>query len=422
MIKQTKIIIVFLILLSLSTLGQEQNTSFVQIYDLIEQKNFFKVKEIYDLQKKDLSNIHQKFVEACIDNAFNRLEESNKQINQLIETKSNLPDSLTLKLYKIKEDNCIKLFDYKEAKNVLATILKNYDSLLSENETNEIENNLKIWTALENQVKQKTFIEEAVSIKIEKDKIGLNNLKVTSGKDTLNFIFDTGANISTIPKSTAYKFKMKIIPSDIEVGTITGEKVSARIAVCPELKLDNITILNAVFLVLEDEALAFPQFNYQIYGILGFPVIEALREIQITRDGYFIVPKESTKINFESNMAMDGLTPLIYINQRHFTFDTGASNTIFYQSYYIENQEEIDKNYTVQKVSFGGAGGSKEFDGYVIASNINIMNKEITLNDILLLKEKIKDNETVYGNIGQDLIKQFDKMTMNFEKMFIKFD
>jgi hypothetical protein len=421
-VKRTKIVIAFLTLLSLNVWGQTKNTAFIQIYDLIEQKNFFKAKEIYDLQKKDLSDTHQKFLEAFLDNAFNRLDESNNQINQLIKAESNLPDSLILELYKIKEDNYVKLFDYKEAKNALITILKDYKDLLSENEINGIENSLKIWSALENEPKQKTFIKDAVRLKIEKDKVGLNNLKVSKGKDSLNFIFDTGANLSTVSKSTAQQFGMKIIPVDIEVGTITGEKVPAQIAVCPEFKLDNIEILNSIFLVLDDNALAFPQIDYQIYGVLGFPVIEALREIQITRDGYFIVPKEETKNSFESNMAMDGLTPLIYINQRHFTFDTGADRTLFYHSYYIENQKEIDKNYKPEKISFGGAAGRKEFDGYVISVNINILDKEITLKDIQLLKEKIKDSETVYGNIGQDLIKQFHKMTMNFDRMFIKFD
>ena len=66
-------VIAFLTLLSLNVWGQTKNTAFIHIYDLIEQKNFFKAKEIYDLQKKDLSDSHQKFVEAFLDNAFNRL-------------------------------------------------------------------------------------------------------------------------------------------------------------------------------------------------------------------------------------------------------------------------------------------------------------------------------------------------------------
>jgi hypothetical protein len=58
-VKRTKIVIAFLTLLSLNVWGQTKNTAFIQIYDLIEQKNFFKAKEIYDLQKKDLSDSHQ---------------------------------------------------------------------------------------------------------------------------------------------------------------------------------------------------------------------------------------------------------------------------------------------------------------------------------------------------------------------------
>ncbi|RTZ46153.1 hypothetical protein EJ377_17055 [Chryseobacterium arthrosphaerae] len=46
-----------------------------------------------------------------------------------------------------------------------------------------------------------------------------------------------------------------------------------------------------------DQALSFPQISYQINGILGFPVIEALKEVQLTQDDYFIVPEKETKIS-----------------------------------------------------------------------------------------------------------------------------
>lgn len=421
--KQIKrLFFISLILLSVNVFGQTQSTTFNKVYDLIEQKNFFKAKEIYDLKKNDLSSTYQKVVEVFLNNAFNRLEESNNNIAQLIKTKSSLSDSLVLELYKIKEDNSVKLFDYKEAKNTLNTIFANYKYLLSEDEVNDMVNDLNIWIALEHVPKQKVIIKETNRLKMTKDKAGLNNLKISAEKDTANFIFDTGANLSTISETTAKKLNMKIQPVNIDVETITGEKVSAQLAVCPVLKLGHIEIQNAIFLVLEDKELSFPQIDYQIYGILGFPVIEALREIQITQDGYFIVPKEETKIKHQSNMAMKGLTPLIYIDGKHFTFDTGADKTILYHSYYIANHNEIDDNYKPTKVMFAGAGGKKEFDGYIVNLNFNVLDKTITLKDIQLLKEKIKYDETVYGNIGQDLIGQFGKMTLNFNQMFVKFD
>jgi len=73
-------------------------------------------------------------------------------------------------------------------------------------------------------------------------------------------------------------------------------------------------------------------------------------------------------------------------------------------------------------VKFGGASGGKEFDGFVVSETFNILGKEVTLENIQLLKEKVNETETVYGNIGQDLIRQFNKMTINFSHMFIKFD
>ena len=104
---------------------------------------------------------------------------------------------------------------------------------------------------------------------------------------------------------------MKIIPVDIKVGTITGDKLLAKLAVCSKLTMGNIDLFNVVFLVLPDEALSFPQINYQINGILGFPLIESLKEIRITQDGHFIVPLVAQTTSKSSNMAMNGLTPWV---------------------------------------------------------------------------------------------------------------
>jgi len=421
--KMKKIIVCCLVsFLVINVFGQEDNTAFAQIYDLIERDNYFKAKEIYDLQKEDVPKTYQLVTEAFLDNAFNKLTESDNKISTLVKPENNLPDSLMLKLYQVKVDNAIKLFDYQEAKNSLEFILRNFSTLLTDHQTAEFENSLKIWKALENEPGQKVVIKEANRMKMGRDRAGLNNLEIFNDLDTINFVFDTGANLSTVPESTAKSLGMEIIPADLEVGTITGAKVPAQLAVCPEINLGNIKIHNAVFLVLNDSALSFPQIGYKIYGVLGFPVMEALREIQITRDDWFIVPEEQTRIDQPSNMAMSGLTPLIYIDGKHYSFDTGADNTQLYYSYYLEHQSEIEKNYEPEKIRFGGAGGGRIFDGYIVSQTFDILGREVTLTNLHLLKEKVKETETVYGNIGQDLIRQFDKMTINFSRMFIKFD
>ncbi len=393
-----------------------------QIYSLIEQDNFFKAKEVYYKNKGNLTNQDQQFIEAVLDNAFNELEKSDEKINSLINQKNSIPESLQVKLYEIKYDNAVKKYKYKEAKNALQTLLGCYKKILEPEKISDFENSLKIWTALENTPPQKVDVQDKTTIKMKKDIAGLNTLEISVGKDSTNFIFDTGANLSTTIQSVAKQLKMKIIPVDIEVGTITGSKVKAELGICDKLKLGNINLYNVVFLVLSDEALSFPQMEYQINGILGFPVIEILKEIKITKNGYFIVPKNRSTFSENSNMAMNGLIPLIYINNKHFTFDTGADHTILYEKFYLENKESIDKKYQSENISFGGAGGKKEFKGYEIDYTFKIGENEVFIENINLLKEKINDDETGYGNIGQDLIKKFDTLILNFDKMFIKLE
>lgn len=414
----------FLILLNQNSSAQSKDCSaFEHFYQLIEQKNFFAVSDQFAWQKHQFADVQQQYINAFLNNAFNKLAASNNNINLLL-SNNNFPDSLRAKLWEIKADNHLKLYEYKEAKEALATLLKNYKKHLNKKEVEDTENSLTLWAALENEPKQEIKIIESVQLKLKKDKAGLKNLKISSGADSIDFIFDTGANLSTVTRSTAQQLNMKIIPTDIKVGTITGEKVNAQLAVCPVLYIGTVVIRNAIFLVMADEGLAYPQIDYQIHGIIGYPIIEAMKEIQISKDGYFVVNKEKTKIDAASNMAMNALTPLIYINGKHFTFDTGADKTILYSNYFNEYKNNIEQYHNLQTVSFAGAGGKKEFKGYKINLDLKIYDKHINLTDISVLKDKTndQDKETVYGNIGQDLINQFHKMTINFEQMFIKFD
>lgn len=412
---------VVLLLTSAISFGQSRNSSFDLLYHQMEQKNFFKVRELFAGEKENLPKDYRYFTEAVLYNAFNKPEESNRIIMQLQTSKNKLPDSLMLKIWHLKEDNCMKQYDYAGAKKAIETALAQYNHLLKDEEKADFKNNLKIWTALENQPRQQVKLIGPTRLKMEKDVAGLKNLKVGTGEDSMNFIFDTGANISTISASAAQRLKMNIIPAGIDVDAITGASVKADLAVCKELTFGNVIVENVIFLVFADEALSFPQMNYQINGILGFPVIEALKEIQLTQDNYFMVPDKETKIKAPSNMAIDGLSPLIFIDGQHFTFDTGADHTMLYEPFYRENKKDIDQQYHLVKIGMGGAGGKTEHDGFKVNHTFHILGKEVSLKEVNLLKNKI-NKETVYGNIGQDVIRQFSKMTLNFDQMFIKFD
>lgn len=401
-----------------------ESEAFSEIFTMLRQKDYFTAQETLLRKAHELSPEQQDVLEAIIFNAFNEIEKSEETIRQITNPATHpLSDSVSLVLLDVQHDNAAKSYQYKMAKDALSEIIDQHASSLSTEQLDDYRNSLKLWTILQDQPPQKVAITAPLTMQMTKDAAGLNNLSVSFDEDSIDFIFDTGANISTVTRSTAARLAMEVLPDSIQVGTITGSKVYAQLAVCPKMSLGSVQIGNAIFLVFDDEHLAFPQINYQINGIIGFPIIEALGEIQITRDGTFVVPMSNEEAEYDQNMSFDHLTPIIRLDGKHYNFDTGADETIFFKRYFDENREQIESAYELTEIQFGGAGGQTTYPGYRIDFSAMINNKRIQLSDVPVLKEEITGKwDHIYGNVGQDVIRQFDKMTMNFRDMYVVFE
>jgi len=402
---------------------QQSLEHYNEIYSQLKEKDFFKARDAFEKNKKHIAKPYSLVLQAELDNAFNRLESSNKNIELVFKEYANVvPDSIKLELLETEQGNYGKLFEYDKAHNVITKMLDGYTQFMTEDEEADYRNTLLIWSAFKDQPKQEVIVKETTTIKMIRDKAQLTNLPVRVGSTVIDFIFDTGANYSTVTQTTAKDLNMKMLNGTIEVGTITGLTVNSQLAICPEFSMGGIVVKNAVFLVFPDEALSFPQADYHINGIIGYPVIEALREIQITRNDEFIVPKKPTDYHIQ-NMALDFLNPVIDINGDYYTFDSGAVGTLLYTKYIDKYKDSIIGKYEETDLEFGGAGGMKSKKGYIIVFSPVISGKQLKIDEVRAFSEKIDDKENhFYGNIGQDVIKKFEKMTLNFESMYIKFD
>ena len=418
-----KLVLVAFAFFTIGAFGQTQDMAFEDVYQLIDQNNFFKAKDVYSTAKNNFSPIHQKFIEAFLDHAFGRHTESNEKIAELHSQLAQFPDSLQIALCGIKADNHFNLYEYREGKTATEFVLENYGNTLSEEEKDELRNGLAIFTALENQPKQTVTINGYNKLKLKKNKTGLKSLTVAIDNDSLDFFLDTGANGSAIVRSVAEKYKMDIIPVSIEVGTSTTIKPLAQIAVCPEFHIGDIKIQNTIFFVLEDKDLSISKlfFKYKVLGVIGYPIMAALKEVQITKDGYFIVPEEET-VYADSNMATC-VSTIISIEGNPYMLDTGAHETTFFKPYYLTNRDEIEKRYKIKTIRYAGAGGIvKEKGWYVIDAKLNVHDKDIILKKVDLSKEEFQDFKGLWGAIGLDVVEQFEKMILNFNQMFIKFE
>ena len=233
-------------------------------------------------------------------------------------------------------------------------------------------------------------------------------------------------NISVIKRSLVKHLNLTYIESDFYVTAFTGQRVDSDIAIAKSLKIGELTFKNVVFLVLNDKDISFPQIDYYINGIIGFPVIEAMEEIRISKNDSIHVPQNPVEYNL-SNFALDGLTPIIAVNYKKdtlsFGFDTGARVSTLYAPFYEKYKNEVNSNYEPQKFKSGSAGGVIEFEGYIIEDIVlKVGESNASLKNLQLHKYKIgTEANNLYGNFGQDYIKQFDEMIISFKNSFVLF-
>lgn len=394
------------------------------LHQLVEELNYFELQGVYLKQKGKLTEKHQLYFEAILANAFNQPERS-KQLIDTFFSDSIENDTLAKQLLQRRLTNHIHLSEYAEALHVNEMLRAQYTSLLGSGEVEDLDNTHKIWRALKTAPPQRILKNEHVILPITKDKAGLSTIETKCGDTTRNFVFDTGANFSVIQKSEAEAMGMRFIPAGFNVEAATGLKVKSDLAVAEQLELGSIVLKNVVFLVFEDAALSFPSFDYEIKGIIGFPVIRALEEIQLYKNGQIRIPKEPTIYNLD-NLALDEYMPIVKGGFQGenllFNFDTGAQKTSLFYNFFQKYKREIEAKYKKETLTVSSAGGEVGFEGYVIDDFIlKIGDAQARLDSLQLSISQIGQVDRMDGNLGQDFIQQFDTMIISFKFASILF-
>lgn len=424
-IKRMTFAVITIILFSQVFLFASDNSE--ELKKLYDNKKYFELN--IKITNNDFSRVPEiLFYKGTVCNKFNQLNQSIDFINQYLIINKENKEALYLKdCYEILADNYIKLYQYNRAAETYQTIFDNFKSTLDSENIADVQNSIKLWKTFSNVPPQSVFVSNDTKLKIIKDRAGLTNIPLTINKDSIDFVFDTGANLSTITKTFAARLGLKIFDDSIKVGTITGLEVYASLGVAPSIKIGNALIENVLFLVFNDNDLAVPQINYQINGIIGFPIIEALGEVTLTQSDSIVIPKIAKKYTIQ-NLCLDELSPIVRIDYKgeglSFHFDTGAKSTYLFVTFYKKFEDFVKTNSSTESRHIAGAGGSKELNLYKLKNfDFAISGKEAELNQVTVLTEPLNDSDNYfYGNLGQDVIKSFSRMTISFESMSLIFE
>ena len=397
-----------------------------KLSELLNEKEFFKLEEQLNSSKDRIDDGQRLYFQAFLDNAFNRNVASVTTIDTLLnDHSSSLTDSSKAALQLLQGDCHFKLFQYAKAAQSDSLILDRYSKSLDSNQVNDIKNDLLIRNALRLIPPQRTSITRNTNIQWTRDELGLIEIPVKQDTTTYSCIFDTRANISSISQTYAARLGLKMLDVSYDEGSgITGIKFKTGLGIADSLYIGDILIRNVVFQVMPDSTLYIAPVNFSLNVIIGFPVINQLREIHIFKDGWMIIPQLESADELH-NFALDGLDPVISLltgkDTLCFNFDLGATTTDFYYAYFEKYKQRILKEGRKTIAQFGGAGGVQKKEVYVLPhTELFLGNKKVVLDSADVLTQKIFPGEKMYGNIGNDFTSQFSELILNFDKMYIK--
>ena len=315
---------------------------------------------------------------------------------------------------------------YGDSAGAYATLLKSYSNQFPPADLHGFSDNLQTYELLRGAPAQRITGSTSSTVATQRDPLGNTDVPVLIGKTEMWWMFDTGANVSTISLSTAKRLRLAISKGQATTQSgATGNEVPLHTAIIPELGLGGALIHNAVVLVMDDKELDIDfgdNRHYAIQGILGYPVLSALGSFTFFEDRLDVALASPSSSRCAPLYVQD-LTPLIAATSGGkdlaFSFDTGASTGTLTAKYFHAFPEQF-ATLKPNRTSAGGAGGVRFMQGYTLPSmELRLGTATAILHNIVVLTEPLGTGvlDSVYGNLGQALVAPFRSYTLDFGRM-----
>lgn len=226
---------------------------------------------------------------------------------------------------------------------------------------------------------------------------------------TVPLLFDTGASISVVTRTTAIKFEAKETERTIRGGGNAGKINETGIVVIPEISLGDITVYNLEAAVIEDEALNFDfgeeKGSVQINGFLGWDIIERYRWTYDCTKRLLTIGSLKDNESKKNMVEWDNM-PIISVlfdgNKELFGIDTGNTESVLGERLYnfLEGSREAEDTFV------GVDGASVEKVRIMDKLVLQIADCTVTLRNIPACNRSVfpTENKNICGLLGADVL------------------
>ena len=216
----------------------------------LDQKDYFRLAVALDQEASHMDPLDRAYYQVFTDNAFAHNTWSIREARALL-SRGRLTTARRLALWLVQEDNYCKMGWYADAAACCDTLLGNFGALLDSDHLAEVTNDQSLWTSLAGVPPLEVSVPGTVSIHWTRDRAGLMEVPIRKDSTLYDFVFDTGAGLSTIGESFADELKLKRLPGTLLVNGSTGAQKPFFPGCRGHLvTLGTVLLRNVVFLVL----------------------------------------------------------------------------------------------------------------------------------------------------------------------------
>jgi predicted aspartyl protease len=247
-----------------------------------------------------------------------------------------------------------------------------------------------------------------------------------NGKDA-RFFFDTGAGISVLTESEVKELGLVAQTVSSTMGDSSGKGVTGfRVALVNNVVIGALHLRNVPFLVLSDDGEPWNSLPLNRRGIIGLPILLAMRTLRWTPTGSFELGFPSQVLHVATcNMLFHNSNPVIdvRVEGKHldFTLDTGAIDTDLNPPF-AKALPALMKTGTPEKRTIEGVGGTTEGDSILLPSvSFQIGGHPVVLSPTHVFTDH-GNGTWAAGNMGMDMLKQSSAFTLDFESMTLQLE
>lgn len=235
-------------------------------------------------------------------------------------------------------------------------------------------------------------------------------IDINKGSSYVSVIFDTGASISVVNKTTAIKFDALDTDRNIRGGGTTGDVSDLNLSTFEGIRIGDYTLPKIDIVVVEDEVLHFGQNeegkDLIIDGFLGWDIISKL-SWEYKHENSELHFEESTRKSYKQcklddwdNMPI--LNVILNGQERVFGFDSGHTESVIGKLLYSE-YDHLD---TSSDDFIGIDGHSTESVKIADTLELEVINSKVILEKISVVNRNMfpsKRND-ICGLLGIDIV------------------